>query len=86
MQPASPLGTSIVQPKVLQSPFSSNMNTNVDSYVQHISCLNQSGVGGGFTPIDVSKVTPKTPQYTPQQVGAFGGIHEEVLRGVRSSG
>jgi hypothetical protein len=33
MQPEFPLGTSIIQPKVLQSLFSSNLNINCESYI-----------------------------------------------------
>jgi hypothetical protein len=38
------------------------------------------------TPVSINKEVTKLPQYTPQQVVAFGGINEEALRGVRSSG
>jgi hypothetical protein len=83
MQPTSINLTSITPTKVLQSPIFSSLKMNCETSFQQHVFHDQSGVTLGSTPVAVSKDLPKMPQYTPQQIVAFGGIHEEASRGAR---
>jgi hypothetical protein len=46
----------------------------------------QGGFKAGVTPVGMNKEVPRPSRYTQEQVIAFGGIQEEKMRGVRSSG
>jgi hypothetical protein len=78
--------TFIGQQEVVKSPFFCAPKVNVDSSIQQSYNDKQGGVKVGTALSVVSKPTIKMPQYTTEQVVAFGGIQDEALRGVRSSG
>jgi hypothetical protein len=71
---------------VIASPIldGSNMNLNIQNFDKNNGV--QGGLTVGGTPRDMHKGLPRTSPYTQEQIIAFGGIKEEKMRGVRSSG
>jgi hypothetical protein len=80
------VATSVKSTEVLKSSCEAAFNLNVDTSLQQSLLDEQSGFKAGYVPVTVSKEVSKKPMHTPQQVIAFGGIREEDVRGVRSSG
>jgi hypothetical protein len=86
MQSKHAAATSIKPSKVIESPFvySSKMNCLTSSQ------QNQYATQGASMPsspqFGSSKELPRGMSYTHEQIVAFGGIQEEVMRGVQSSG
>nr|XP_051214020.1 uncharacterized protein LOC127331849 [Lolium perenne] len=80
------IATSIAEAQVIASPIldGSNMNLNIQNFDKNNGV--QGGLTVGGTPRDMHKGLPRTSPYTQEQIIAFGGIKEEKMRGVRSSG
>jgi hypothetical protein len=75
MQTTSKNTTSIKPTEVIKSPTLSTLKMNCETYPFFHE---QSGVKLGSSPISASKELPKIPQYTPQQVVAFGGFMKRL--------